>query len=159
MALKPQLITEEIYLKASQSLKSLSKNNRAAIRLQAIVSAKKLGMNTVAKSFGVTSNTLRAWVKSFSEGLLDGLDYQKGRGRKSKLLETHLEAIRNWTQKNCNLTIAEIVQRLNERYGLKSSKSAVHRCLHKLNLSYITPRPVHHKQAEKDHLEFKKKSQ
>ena len=53
MGLSPQLITEELYKKALGTLKNLSPDNRAAIRLQAIVSAKEHGVNVVAKVFNV----------------------------------------------------------------------------------------------------------
>lgn len=126
--------------------------------MRAIGSAKEHGVNVVAKVFGVNTNTIRAWVKAFAIGDLPGLDYQPGRGRKSNLGDDHLQLVKEWAQENCNLTIAEIVQKLKNDYGIKSSKSAVHRILHKLKLSYITPRPIHHKQDKNLHPEFKKKS-
>ena len=158
MGLSPLLITDELYKKAKKELKTLSQDNRAAIRLRAIVSAKEHGVGVVAKVFGVTPNTLRAWVKSFSAVGLEGLDYQKGRGRKSNLTAVHCAAIAKWVAQDSGLIISEIVRRLHTAYGVKTSRSAVHRILHKLDLSYITPRPVHHKQDKKTHLEFKKKS-
>lgn len=158
MGLAPQLITDTLYKKATSELKTLTQNNREAIRLQAIVSAKTQGMTLVAKVFSITPNTLRSWVKSYADEGLSGLKYKSGRGRRSKLSDKHLEDIRTWTQRNCNLTIAEIVNKLKQVHGVESSKSAVHRALHKLNLSYITPRPVHHKQDKSSHPEFKKKT-
>jgi transposase len=158
MGMPPQLITDELYKKATLCLKSLSQINRAAIRLRAIVSAKEQGVNVVAQVFGITTNTLRAWVKAFSKEDLAGLDYQPGRGRKSNLSSQHFQAIRDWTQKDPNVTLKVIVENLQQHYGVKTSKSGVQRILHKLDLSYITPRPVHHKQDKNTHLEFKKKS-
>lgn len=158
MGLSPQLITEELYEKATKRLRSLSQDNRAAIRLRAIVSAKEQGVNLVAKVFGVNSNTIRAWVKAFAKEGLSGLDYRPGRGRKSNLSKEYLEIISKWVQENCNITIAEIVLKLRNLHGVISSKSAVHRALKNMELSYITPRPVHHKQTPEKHTEFKKKS-
>ena len=57
---------------------------------------------------------------------------------------------------DCNLTLNKILFRLKEEFGLETSKSAIHRILVKLNLSYITPRPRHYKQDPKMKLEFKK---
>jgi transposase len=158
MGLAPQIITEELYTKATQRLKTLSQDNRAAIRLRAIVSAKEQGVNVVAKVFGVSTNTIRSWVKSFAQEDLPGLEYQPGRGRKSKLSDQHIQLIKTWVNENPNITIAAIVQRLNQECTVESSKSAVHRILHKLDLSYITPRPVHHKQDKSSHPAFFKKS-
>ena len=56
------------------------------------------------------------------------------------------------------MTIKEIVLKFKEELKIKTSISAVHRILHKLNLSYITRRPVYYKQEKKTHKEFKKKS-
>src|SRR3989338_5390981 len=110
MGLAPQLITEEIYTEAVICLKKLSQDNRAAIRLRAIVSAKEQGLNVVAKVFGVSTNTIRSWIKSFAKSDLLGLEYQPGRGRKSNLSDQHLQEILKWTQENLNLTILAIVE-------------------------------------------------
>lgn len=159
MGLAPQLITNELYKIAVKHLKTLSQDNRAAIRLRAIVSAYEHGVNVVAKVFGVNSNTIRNWVKAFAKEDVSGLEYQSGRGRKGKLSNHHLQEIAKLVQENPNLTITAILQKLKETHGVESSKSAVHRALHKLKLSYITPRPIHHKQDKKLHPEFKKKSE
>ena len=159
MGLAPQLITDDLYKKARSNLKAVTPNSWAAIRLRAIVSAKEHGVNVVAKVFGVSGNTLRSWVKAFAKEGLSGLGYRSGRGRKRKLSDNHLQEIAQWIKDNRNITIIEIVDKLKKTYGVNSSRSAVHRILHKLKLSYITPRPVHHKQNIQSHVEFKKKSQ
>lgn len=158
MGLSQQLITEEVYKDALSYLKTMNKDGRRAIRLRAIVSAKENGVNIVAKIFGTTSNTLRNWVKSFKESGLEGLDYQEGRGRKSKLSDDHRQKILSWVKKDPSITIREILIKLKEQFEVESSKSAVHRILHELKLSYITPRPIHHKQNKSSQDEFKKKS-
>lgn len=159
MGLAPQLITDELYKIAATHLKTLRQDSRAAIRLRAIVSAYEHGINIVAKVFGVSGNTIRSWVKAFSKEGMTGLEYKAGRGRKSQLSAHYLQEIARWAHENPNLTIASTVQKLKQDHGVESSKSAVHRVLHKLKLSYITPRPVHHKQDKKLALEFKKKSE
>ncbi len=158
MGLSTRLITEEIYNKGKAILANLSQNSRSAIRLQAIVSAKDHGVNLVAKVFDISSNTLRSWVKSFAAGELEGLDYKTGRGRKCKILEEHQIAIYEWIKEDCNLTLDQLVVKLHDIYQVNTSKSAVHRILQKLNLSYITPRPKHYKQNQNLQAEFKKKS-
>jgi transposase len=141
-----------------KELRTMSEDNRAAIRLRAIVSVKECGVNVVAKVFNITGATLRSWIKSYQSSGVAGLEYQPGRGRKSKLLDLHREAIRRWTGEDCNLTLNAILIKLEEEYQLSSSKSAVHRALHELGISYITPRPQHYKQ-DKSHVEFKKKAE
>lgn len=158
MGLSPQLITSELYKKATECLQTLSQNNRASIRLRAIVSAKEHGVGVVAKVFGVSDNTLRSWVKSFASDGLPGLNYKSGRGRRSNLSAMHIEAIRGMLEEDCNITINAIVIKLKQAYDVNTSVSAVHRAVGKLNYSYITPRAVHHKQDKSSHPEFKKKS-
>lgn len=159
MGLSPQLITDDLYKKAVKQLEQMSKDNRAAIRLRAIVAAKEHGVNRVSAIFGITSNTLRLWVKNFQSGGLAQLDYKKGRGRKSNLLQIHRDAILMWLKDDCNLTINQLLQKLEQKFELKSSKSALHRVLKTLKLSYITPRPQHYKQDKEKQEEFKKKSE
>ena len=153
-----RLITKEIYNKGKVILENLSQTNRAAIRLRAIVSAKDHGVNLVAKVFNISSNTLRAWVKNFAAGDLEGLDYKAGRGRKSHINEEHKIEMYQCIKEYCSLTLDQVVIKLQDSFGVKSSKSAVHRILQKLNLSYITPRPKHYKKNQSLQAEFLKKS-
>jgi len=159
MGLSPQLITTDLYKKAVKELKTLNKNNRAAIRLRAIASAKENGVTVVSKVFNITPNTLRSWVKSYAKSGLLGLDCKPGRGRKNSLLDRHMITIQAWVESDRNITIAKILIKLREECKVISSKSTVHRALQKLNLSYITPRPIHYKQDKSSHQEFKKKSE
>ena len=159
MGLKPILITDDIYQKSLESLGRINSISRVAIRLKAIISAKENGVTITAKIFNISSNTLRSWVKSFSQEGVNGLNYQKGRGRKSPLTEEHYEAISNWVKDNCNITIAKIVDKMQKTYNVQTSKSSIHRVLHKMNLSYITARPKHYKQNLKAKDEFKKNFQ
>jgi len=158
MSMTIKLITDELYQKAIKALSETNDINRVSIRLKAIIAAKEHGVNLVSKIFNITSNTLRNWVKSFSEKGEEALMYQKGRGRKSKISDEHRDAILAWVKEDCNLTINKILILLNKQFGLQSSKSAVHRVLLDLNLSYITPRPQHYKQDPTQRDEFKKKS-
>lgn len=153
-----QLITNELYKKAREALRGIRKTDRAAVRLQAIVSAKEHGVNVVSKVLNIASNTLRNWIKSFNNGGIDALADEVGRGRKSKIQEVHREAILEYVKQDCNVTIQKILLMLREKFGLESSKSGVHRTLKSLNLSYITPRPRHYKQDPTQKAEFKKKS-
>ena len=112
----------------------------------------------VARVFGISSNTIRSWAKSFKEDGVAGLEYKKGRGRKNSLLQLHCDAIKQWTQEDCNITADRIAMKLQDEFDIKASESAIYRALHRLGVSYITPRPVHHKQNKDLHPEFKKKS-
>lgn len=158
MGLAPQLITEDVYKRAFNELAQVRKDSRVGLRLRAIVSAKEQGVAVVAKVFDISTNTLRSWVKRFKGGGWNNLEYKHGRGRKSNISGEHLNVIEEWVHQDSNLTINKILKRLEEKYNLKTSKSAVHRVLKQLKLSYITPRPLHYKQNPDQQAEFKKKS-
>ena len=93
MSLAARLISKELYKVAKNHLKTLNQDNRAAIRLRAIISTYEHGVDIVAKVYGVSGNTIRNWVKSFSKDQVSGLQYKPGRGRKSKLIDCSLQAI------------------------------------------------------------------
>jgi transposase len=158
MGLQQRLITAELYNHAQNRLGYVkNKNARAATRLRAIIAAKEHGVTLVAKIFTITSNTLRAWVKRFNDGDLKGLEYRKGRGRTSKISNACRAEIFEWIKQDPTMTVQHIVVRLEETCGFKTSKSAVHRVLRELKLSYITPRPQHYKSDKNRQEEFKKK--
>lgn len=70
MGMSPQLITKSLYERAVAQLQTLKEDNRAAIRLRAIVSAKDHGVHVVAKVFDISANTLRTWVRSYEKKAL-----------------------------------------------------------------------------------------
>ena len=156
MGMQQQLITESLYDKAVEELKTLKEDNRAAIRLRAIVSAKEQGVKVVAKIFDVSANTLRSWVKSYANGGIAGLYYKAGGGRKRHLQDVHCQALSEWIQADPSLTLERLALKLKQVFDVSTSKSAVHRVLLELGLSYITRRAVHHKQDKSLHEEFKK---
>lgn len=129
-----KLITKEVHQSAIEELRTLHKDNRQSIRLKAIISAKEHGVAVTARAFRVTTTTIRSWVKGFIKGGISGLEYKKGRGRKSHLSQVHYDAMLKWTQEDCNITINHMVSKLQNTFGIKTSKSAVHRVLHKLKL-------------------------
>jgi hypothetical protein len=57
---------------------------------------------------------------------------------------------------NPNITIKEVIIRIQEEFGLNISKSTVHRSMQRMKFSYITPRPVHTGQDKGKQEEFKK---
>ncbi len=63
--------------------------------------------------------------------------------------QSDLQFVREWVKGSPNTTISEIVEKLGKDRGVKSSRTAIHRILHKLKLSYITPRPIPHKKTKR----------
>jgi transposase len=73
-------------------------------------------------------------------------------------LSEHLGILKQWVEKDGNITAKELVIKIEENLKVRISMSSVYRVLKKLRFSYITPRPKHYKQNSSSHEEFKKKS-
>ena len=56
------------------------------------------------------------------------------------------------------ITINQLRQMILENLNVKLSNATAHRIMQRLEFSYITPRPRHHKQDQNLRDEFKKKS-
>ena len=159
MGLSPQLITDDLYKDIKEDYEQLDAISRKAIRLRAMMAAKECGVGLAVKAFGISRSTLQLWANRYIQEGPEGLEYKRGRGRKSHLQEIHYDAIKHWVQENNGITLRELVIKLKENFKIQTSLPSVHRAMKKLNLSYITPRPVHHKQDKGLQDEFKKKSQ
>lgn len=157
MARKQTIITDEIYSNALEVIKEIPKGSRLHYRLNAIISGKEHGISHVSKILNIMPETLRSWVRRFSNGgILDLNDKQKT-GRKLKTKEEHIEKIKQWIKEDSQITIQSIVIKLKEECSLDTNKSTVHRVIKKLNFSYITPRAKHYKQDQTQLADFKKK--
>lgn len=151
------VISKTLYNRAKSELSQLSNiNSREGIRLKALISAKENGITLVAKIFKISPLTIRRWAMRLAEDGLKGLKYKSGRGRKCNVPEAKQQLIKNWAEQDNSVTLKEIVIKLKELFGITTSIPAVYRILTKLDFSYITPRPMHHKQNKKDQNDFKK---
>lgn len=154
----PKILTEEVFEQALEQLKLAKDDHKVVTKLKAIISIKKCGLKTTAIAYNVTENAIRNWLKAFITDPINGLKHKPGQGRKADITEEYMIIIKNMVDKNPNITIKEIVIRLKNEHNFKTGSSVTHRALQALNLSYITPRPVHHKQVKTSHEGFKKKS-
>lgn len=157
MARASKLLTEEIVKQAQKGLEALEQNGIIALKLKAIISAKKHGLTTVADVFGTTKATLISWIKRIDKSL-EQLNVQPGRGRKSLLSLEEETRVKDWLAHDSQLTIDQVKIKIGEEMGKCLGRSTVHRLIKKLSFSYITPRPKHYKQDTKALQEGKKKS-
>lgn len=159
MGKSPRLITDALYEEIKSAYQDIDKISRRAIRLRALLTAKEHSVGFAAEAFGLSRATLQHWTNRFIEEGLEGLDYKPGRGRKGHLQQEHRNALKCWLEEEPNLTLKELVIKLEEVFAVQTSVPAVHRALRDLDLSYITPRPIHHKQDKASQENFKKKSE
>ncbi|QKX03315.1 hypothetical protein GOY07_00870 [Wolbachia endosymbiont of Litomosoides sigmodontis] len=59
-------------------------------------------------------------------------------------------------QENPNITIKEIIIRIQKKFDLNVSKTTVHRNMQKMKFSYITPRSIQNEQDKSKQKELKK---
>lgn len=158
MARVSVFLTDEVVSSAVSGIKKLGKSGLVARKLQAIISAKKYGITKAAEFYEITTKTLIQWIKDLKQESLEALEVRAGRGRKPLITETQEIEIKKWISENCNITINQLRQMILENMNVKLSNATTHRIMQKLEFSYITPRPRHHKQDPKLRDEFKKKS-
>jgi transposase len=142
---------------ASSGLKALGSYGVVATKLRAILSAGEYGIAPVARIYGVARSTLTNWIKSVKvENPLSSLEVGSGRGRKSKLSVEQMGAVEQWLLSDPGITIDKVRATIKGKFNIDIGRSTVHRIIQKLSYSYITPRPIHHKQNKSEHDNFKK---
>ena len=158
MANKTKLISDELYEQAHLALKDVGKSGDIGRKLQAIISAKTHGVKAVAEIFGITRKSLMSWIKNFAMESEKGLQTKAGRGRK-RLINSDIEDnVYQLLQNKPNITIEQLRQILSEKHNVKVARMTVHRLIKRLGMSYITPRPQHHKADLEKQEDFKKNS-
>lgn len=148
----------EVLKKAEEALKICERSDDISWKLKAIIAVAKFGVTQVAEIFNVNRLTVTRWINSFVAQGVDGLKTKAGRGRKSILTRDEQEQVRGWLGEDPNMTIQATQARIEVEFQKKMGKSAVHNLIKSLGFSYITPRPVHHKQDQSQQEVFKKKS-
>lgn len=151
-----KLLSDEVVLLAQSGLKRLGNIGVIAGRLQIILAAKQHGITDVCRIHGISRTTLTDWIRRLKNGTVD--DLRNKPKKPQSPLTMHETTIKEWIENNPNITAKELIIKIREELGITIGQTAVRRVIKKLNFSYITPRPQHHKQDKTLHEEFKKKS-
>ena len=152
------IINEEIYEKARNGLIKLKSKGTAANKLKAIMASYKHGAKKVSEILDVDITSIYKWtIKLDREGyksLINQAKHQDG----IKLKKIHKERIRKWLEKDPNISITDIKEKIKNQFNIDLSKSTIHRAMKDSGFSYITPRKNHYKQDKEKVENFKKKS-
>ena len=152
------IINEEIYEKARNGLIQLKSKGTAANKLKAIMAAYNHGSKKVSEILDVDITSIYKWtIKLDREGyksLINQAKHQDG----IKLKKIHKERIRKWLEKDPNISITDIKEKIKNQFNIDVSKSTIHRAMKDSGFSYITPRKNHYKQDKEKVENFKKKS-
>jgi transposase len=151
-----KLASADVSNRAKDLLLSMGKTSYVAVKLQAVISAKDHGIQTVADIFGVTRPTVTAWIKHVKEGSFDRLTVAPGRGRKPKLSPEQLQKVEEWIQSSRQVTSQRLSVFVKDTFDISISTATAHRIIKSLGFSYMTPRPRHYKADKVKGVEFKK---
>lgn len=151
---------EPINLKA---LIAQETNGRMRIRLLALSHIKDGADRTqTAKYLKVSRKAVNDWARKFFNEGIEGLNEKTRSGRSSKLTTTQLSELKEYIQLHSikdsggRLNAETLVSLINEKFGVKYSRTNVYRLLHALNFSWITSRSRHPKQSQEIQEDFKK---
>jgi len=156
MAGVSKAVSDELFEQAQVALKELGKTGKISRKLQAIIAAKKFGISMASEVFETSRQSLMTWIKNFEKDSKKGLEIKNGRGRKPITNAEIKDFATQILQKNPNTTNAELCQIIKEKHSVTLSETTANRLVKQLGLSYITPRPIHHKSDISAQNEFKK---
>ena len=109
-------------------------------------------------------SSLRNWVNSFNKHGLDGLKPQEKRGgRKRKLSEEQIRAVRRWLDEGpkedqgcCFWTGEKLMKEIKRQFGVQYSLDGIYWLLKDLGYKRLVPKTRHHKADPQAAEEFKK---
>jgi len=139
----------------------------AHIRIRAVL-AVTMGQRVadIATAFSIEQRTIRNWVYRYNLCGLAGLQDRRGGKRKCRLSTAQQDALKRRIEAGplpddgvCSLRGLDIQRILLQRFGVSYSLPGVYYLLHnKLGMSYLKPRPLHHKADVEGQEAFKKTS-
>lgn len=142
------------------------KDPRRAARIRAVYLA-QMGKTApqIAQVLGYTRRVVQNWISSYNRRGLEGLDDNKGRGRKPRLNEDQIQWLRQRIEegprpedKVCVFHAADIQSIIQKQFGMEYHVRSVRKLLKRFGYSYVSSRPEHPKGDPQARETFKKKS-
>lgn len=158
----------ELYHTTSELKKIFRKEKdpRRAVRIRAVYLA-LMGQTApkIAQVLGYTRRVVQNWIYSYNRRGLEGLDDNKGRGRKPRLNDDQIQWLRQRIEEGpraedgvCVFYAADIQNIIKKQFGIEYHVRSVRKLLKKLGYSYVSSRPEHPKSNPEHRETFKKKS-
>jgi transposase len=158
MAGVSKLIDDKTIKIAHKNLENLGRYGALSIKLKAVLACSENTITAVSEVFKVSRVTLTNWIKSVKAGQIEDLIIKPGRGRSPIISKDYHSEIKGWLIKNPNLTTDDVCEMIFKKFGIKVGRTATYNLIKMLGLSYITPRPSHHKSDKELQDAFKKTS-
>jgi transposase len=144
------------------------KDPRVARRMLAIANALDgMSREASAKLAGMDRQALRDWVIRYNEAGLQGLSDRWGAGRPPAIEEGELAVVKSIILAASSAggdrdrpawRIADVAELIEERTGVRYSRSGAHRLMRSMNLSHQKTRPIHPEADPRAQQAFKKSS-
>jgi len=161
------LIREDIAPVELRRLAKVERDPRVARRLLAIAAALDgLSRDAAARLAGMDRQTLRDWVIRYNRGGPAGLSDHWGDGRPCRLTEgqqatlkaivltgpdPEIDGVSTWR-------LVDLCRIVRERFGVAYDENGLGKLLHRLDLSWQTPRPQHAETDRAAQERFKKRA-
>jgi transposase len=142
------------------------RDGKARDRIRVVAMA-KAGRSTprIVEALKVPGRTVQRWVERYNEQDVAGLHHHKGAGAKPRLkddqherLRARLDAGPTADDGTCAWSGAAIVELLSREFNVVLKRDAVYKLLHRMNYSWLCPRPRHPKSDAAAQDAFKKTS-
>ncbi len=153
-----KLIDENLFNQAISELNAIGKYAKIALRLQSIISSKKSNILQTAKFLGFDRTSIVRWIKRFKKQGIAGLEDRCGRGRKTIFTNEIKAELKDMIDQDRLITLKKLKLKIEKKFGVTFSMSALHNQVRLLGYSNITGRPQHYKQNNNDLEDFKKNS-
>lgn len=141
-------------------------NGKARDRIRVVAMA-KAGHTTpqIVQALKVPRRSVQRWVGRYNEQDVAGLRHHKGAGARPRLkvdqherLRARLDAGPTTKDNTCAWSGTAIVQLLEKEFNVVLKRDAVYKLLHRMNYSWLCPRPRHPKSDQAAQDAFKKTS-
>jgi transposase len=141
-------------------------DGKARDRLRVVAMA-KAGRTTpqIVGALKLPRRSVQRWVEQYNEQSVAGLHHHKGAGAKPRLkadqherLRARLDAGPTAADGTCAWSGAAVARVLEREFGVVLTRDAVYKLLHRMNYSWLCPRPRHPKADAAAQDAFKKTS-
>lgn len=152
------IISKNTYELAQRELKKIKIEGTLFKKLQAVKLAYEHGIKETSEFLNIFPVSIRNWARLINQDKIDSLKIGTKHQEGIKLKKLHKERIKKWLEKDPNISIISIKEKIKNQFNIDVSKSTIHRAMKDSEFSYITPRKNHYKQDKERIEDFKKKS-
>jgi transposase len=152
------IISESTYISAQNELKKIKIEGTLFKKLQAVKLAYEHGIKETSEFLNIFPVSIRNWARLINQNKVDSLKIGTKHREGIKLKNIHKEKIKKWLEKDPNISIISIKEKIKNQFDIDVSRSTIHRAMKDSGFSYITPRKNHYKQDKEKVENFKKKS-